>query len=621
MIKKQNLRVNLLAAAVLSMTVGSGAAFAASLSSPTGPTKTPAAASDAVQGIIVKYRPGTAAATDASAKLSVVNSALTRSSVGGATASARTASLGPKVARRLGTGADLISLKTRVGGADLAKLVAELQADPSVLYAVPDAIMHHYDTVTPKADATPSLVPNDPHYARYQWNFHNAVGGVKAEAAWEISAGEGVVVAVLDTGILPEHPDFAPGTVLEGYDFISDATRSRRPTSARVPGALDYGDWTANGECSATWVGRNSSWHGNHVAGTIAEATNNNVGMAGLAYKAKVLPVRVLGRCGGTLSDIADAITWASGGTVDGVPANTNPADIINMSLGGSGACDAGYQDAISGAVSRGTIVVVAAGNDEINVSGARPANCNNVISVGATGVQGGMAYYSNFGALIDLSAPGGGAASQTDNEFVWQAVGGSTTSPNGTYSYGGKAGTSMAAPHVAAVAAMVQSALVGEDRDPLTPAEMEALLKQTARPFPVALPAGKPLGTGILDAKAALDKALEPPCTENCAPPATPLTNRVAQTGTSGTTGSATLYSFQATAGKPLVVTTFGGTGNVSLYIRSAEAPTTTTFDAKSARAGNSETVRVNAPTTGVYYVLVTGEAGYSGVSVMAAQ
>jgi len=628
-IKKQNFRVNLLAAAVLSMTVGSGAAFAASVSNAPSPgkvpTRTPAVASDAVEGIIVKYRAGTAAASDASAKLSVVNSALTRSRVGGATVSARTAAIGPKVARRLGTGADLISLKTRVGGAELAKLVAELQADPSVQYAVPDAVMRHYGTAKPKSDATPKMVPTDPNYAQYQWNFFNPVGGVNAEPAWDISQGEGVVVAVLDTGILPANPDFTAGTLLEGYDFISSAARSRRSADGRAPGALDYGDWTTQAnECYQGSTPEDSSWHGTHVSGTIAQGTNNGVGLAGLAHKAKILPVRVLGRCGGTLADITDAIVWASGGTVAGVPANPNPAEIINMSLGGGGACDASYQDAINGAVSRGTTVVVAAGNDTMNVANARPANCNNVISVGATGIEGGITWYSNYGNLVDLAAPGGGANSNAATEFVLQVVSNSTTTPNlpgATWVLGGSAGTSMAAPHVAGVAAMVQSALIAEDRDPLTPAELEALLKQTTRAFPTTIPANTPIGTGILNAKAALDKALEEPCTEDCAPPATPLTNRVALNGQSGASGSATLYSVEATAGKPLVVTTYGGTGNVSLYIRKAEAPTATTFDAKSARAGNSETVRVTAPTAGTYYVLVTGEAAYSGVSVISAQ
>lgn len=625
MINKQNLRINLLAAAVLSLT-GMGMAHAAGLKA-SAPLSGPKDAQ--VEGIIVKYRAGTTASSSATAKLAVVNAALSRASLGGASAAgARMAALNPRVTRRLGTGADLISLRTRLGGAELAAVLAELKADPAVQYAVGDAIMYPLDAparalrgrAAASSDATPSLVPNDPYYANYNWNLFNTVGGVNAPAAWDISKGAGVVVAVLDTGIVP-HPDFAPGTVLEGYDFISQATRSRRPTDGRVPGALDQGDWVAAGECYAGSPQDDSSWHGTHVAGTVAQATNNGVGMAGLAFEATVLPVRVLGRCGGTLSDIADAITWASGGTVAGVPANPTPADVINMSLGGAGACDAAYQDAINGAVGRGTLVVVAAGNDGGNVAGARPANCNNVVSVGATGITGAMAYYSNYGALVDLSAPGGGVTDGNPNGYIWQGIADSPTSPNGNYTYGGNAGTSMAAPHVAAVAAMVQSALVAKGDDPLAPAALEALLKQSARTFPVAVDPAKPIGTGILDAKAALDLALAEPCTEDCGPTAIALTNKVAVGGLSGAAGSSVLYSFDASAGKTLSFITYGGTGNVSLYVGAGAEPSATDHDGKSTRAGNAETVRFTAPVAGTYYIKVVGEAAFGGVSLLATQ
>jgi len=430
-------------------------------------------------------------------------------------------------------------------------------------------------------------------------------------------------VAVLDTGILPQHPDFS-GNLLAGYDFISDAETSRRPTDERVPGALDYGDWVENdNECYAGSLADDSSWHGTHVAGTIAESTNNGVGMAGVAYKARVLPVRVLGKCGGYLSDIADAITWASGGTVAGIPANANPAEVINMSLGGGGACDALYQDAINGAVSRGTTVVVAAGNSASNAANFRPASCANVVAVGATRITGGIAYYSNFGTVVDLSGPGGGGSVDGNpGGYVWQSgYNGLTTPTSGAYSYMGMAGTSMASPHVAAVAALVQGAVAAAGKDPLTPAALEALLKQTSRPFPVTIPTATPIGTGIVDAKAALDKALEEECTENCGPVATPLTNKVAVGGLSGAGGSEVLYSFEAQAGKVLSLLTYGGSGNVSVYVSQGKEPTATAFDAKSTRPGNSETVRFTAPVAGTYYIKVVGESAFSGVSILANQ
>jgi len=615
--KKQNLRINVLAAAVLSLSVGASA-YAAGL-----PVKEPArqasTAQQSSERIIVKYRTGTAAASDRSAKLAAVTSAVSRASLGG-TAS-RAAAASPQLLRRLGTGADVIRLQGKLSQAQLQTVLKEIQADPSVQYAAADVKLQRADV---RAKETAQLVPNDQYYAQYQWHLHSATGGVNAPAAWDVAQGEGVVVAVLDTGILPQHPDFAAGTLLEGYDFISDAETSRRPTDERVPGALDYGDWVENdNECYAGSLAEDSSWHGTHVSGTVAEATNNTIGMAGLAYKAKVLPVRVLGKCGGYLSDIADAITWASGGTVAGVPANPNPAEVINMSLGGGGACDPAYQDAINGAVSRGTTVVVAAGNQASNASGYRPASCANVIAVGATRITGGIASYSNFGAAVDLSGPGGGGGVDGNpGGYVWQAgYNGLTTPTSGAYSYMGMGGTSMASPHVAAVAALVQGALASAGRDPLTPAQLETLLKQSARAFPVTIPTSTPIGSGIVDAKAALDEALEEPCTVDCAPDATPLTNRVAVGGLSGAGGSETLYSFEAAAGKTVSFLTYGGSGNVSLYVSAGEEPTATDFDAKSSRPGNSETVRFTAPVAGTYYIKLVGESAFSGVSIQAVQ
>ena len=469
MIKKQNLRINVLAAAVLSMTAV-GAVHAAGL--PTRePVRQASTAQPGAERIIVKYRAGAAAATDRSAKLSTVQSALTRASLSGGTSRAST--LGPQVVRKLSTGADLIRVQGRLAPAELQRVLKELKADPSVQYAEADVKLRR--TELRAGDVQPALAPNDPYYQQYQWHLHNATGGINAPSAWDVSQGEGVVVAVLDTGILPQHPDLV-GNLLEGYDFISDAETSRRATNDRVPGAQDYGDWVENdNECYTGSVAEDSSWHGTHVAGTVAEQTNNGVGMAGVAHKAKVLPVRVLGKCGGYLSDIADAITWASGGTVAGVPANTNPAEVINMSLGGSGSCDGTYQDAINGAISRGTTVVVAAGNETDNASKYRPASCDGVVTVGATRITGGITYYSNYGTRVDLSGPGGGGSVDGNpGGYVWQSGSDAATTPeSGSYSYMGMGGTSMASPHVAAVAALVQSALIAKGKDPLAPAAM----------------------------------------------------------------------------------------------------------------------------------------------------
>lgn len=621
MSKKHSPRIHALTAAVLAMTLGAGAAHAASLKV-SEPAQAAPAGTLASERIIVKYRAGTAAARDTGSKLATVQSALGRAVP--LAANGRSSAASAKHVRRLAIGADLIQLGQRLPKAQLDTLVAELKADPSVEYAELDAMMTRADL--PTRLEQPQLVPDDQYYQQYQWHLHSATGGVNAPAAWDVSQGEGVVVAVLDTGILPDHPDFA-GNLLEGYDFISLAEISRRPTDGRAPGALDQGDWVENdNECYAGSLAEDSSWHGTHVAGTIAEATNNGVGMAGVAHKSTILPVRVLGKCGGTLADISDAIIWASGGTVEGVPANQNPAEVINLSLGGSGACGAAYQDAINGAVSRGTLVVVAAGNSAGNAANFRPASCNNVVAVGANRITGGIASYSNYGPVVDLSGPGGGGGVDGNpNGYVWQAISGGLTTPtSGTFTYGGMAGTSMAAPHVAGVAALVQSALADAGRDTLSPADLEALLKQTARQFPVTIPTGTPIGSGIVDAKAALDKALEVPCdpdVEECAPDATPLTNRVVLGGQSGGAGSETLYSFEAEAGAAISILTYGGRGNVSLYVGEGEEPDATSYTARSVRPGNSETIRITAPQAGTYYIKIVGETAYSDVSIVARQ
>jgi serine protease len=208
-----------------------------------------------------------------------------------------------------------------------------------------------------------------------------------------------------------------------------------------------------------------------------------------------MVPVRVLGKCGGYTSDIADAITWSSGGTVNNVPANANPAKVLNLSLGGSGTCDVTTQTAINGARSRGSVVVVAAGNANTDVGNASPANCSGVVAVAATGKTGARASYSNFGTLIDVAAPGGDGSSSVISTLN------SGSSTPGSDSYAGYQGTSMATPHVAGVAALMFAI-----KSTLTPDQVESMLKSTARAFPVTCSG---CGTGIVDATAAVNAAI----------------------------------------------------------------------------------------------------------------
>ena len=247
-------------------------------------------------------------------------------------------------------------------------------------------------------------------------------------------------------------------------------------------------------------VGETSSWHGTHVAGTIGAASNNGVGVAGINWASKILPVRVLGRCGGYISDIADGMRWAAGLAVSGVPANANPAKVLNLSLGGYGACDATYQNAVNAIVAAGTTIVVSAGNSNANAANYRPGNCNGVITVAATNRDGGRAYYSNYGSIIEVSAPGGAQDYDNDPNGVLSTLNTGTQGPVAA-SYVYYQGTSMAAPHVAGVASLLYS------RKPtLTPAQVLALLQNTVTSFPSGSSCTTAIcGRGIVNAGAAV--------------------------------------------------------------------------------------------------------------------
>ncbi|MET9522157.1 S8 family peptidase [Streptomyces coeruleorubidus] len=379
--------------------------------------------------------------------------------------------------RRLGTGAALVDLGTNPARADVADVVAQYEADPQVAYVVPDRL-----------NKPTAVTPNDTDYGK-QWDLFESTAGMNVPAAWDTTTGTGVTVAVIDTGYVT-HSDLA-ANIVGGYDFISDTAVSV-DGNGRDSNPADPGDWYNANECGAGIPASNSSWHGTHVAGTIAAATGNGKGIAGIAHGAKISPVRVLGKCGGYDSDIIDAITWASGGTVSGVPANTNVAKVINMSLGGGGACSSATQSAINGAVNRGTSVVVAAGNENQNVSNSSPANCNNVISVAATNRAGSRASYSNYGSLVDISAPGGETRTSTANGIL-STLNSGTKTPS-SENYASYQGTSMATPHVAGLAALMKSA-----NSALTPAQIESAIKANARPLPGTCSGG--CGAGLADA------------------------------------------------------------------------------------------------------------------------
>lgn len=490
--------------------------------------------------------------------------------------------------RRLAAGGELIEFDQSFSRLDAQSVMEAIAADPDVVFVEPNARMYL------------ALTPNDPSYGQ-QWHYFEAAGGLNLPQAWDIATGAGVTVAVLDTGST-SHSDLNANTVA-GYDFISSSATAR-DGNGRDANPQDEGDWYAANECVAGWPAAGSSWHGTHVAGTIAAVTNNNSGVAGVAFGAKIQHVRVLGKCGGTLADIADAIVWASGGSVSGVPANATPSKVINMSLGGGGACGTTYQNAINSAVNRGSVVVVAAGNENQNASNSRPANCNNVVAVAAVQRNGGKASYSNFGAVVDVAAPGGGTGGG-----VLSTLNTGSTVP-ASQSYASYQGTSMATPHVAGVAAMILEVAPSS-----TPAQIENILKTTTRPFPATC---SQCGTGIVDALAAV-QAAGGGGGPGPGPGPGVLQNGVAVTGLSGGSGAELRFTITVPSGASnLVFQMSGGTGDADLYVQQGSAPTTSTWSCRPYQSGNNETCTVAAPTAGTWHVMVRGYSAFSGVSLV---
>jgi subtilisin family serine protease len=394
--------------------------------------------------------------------------------------------------RMMTGGASVIKLDSYKTYDEINNIINEIKKDNDIEYAEPDRKAYILDTN-----------PNDYYYNSYQWHYKEPsdgeIAGLNLPKAWDITKGNSsTVVAVIDTGILP-HEDLLPSRILSGYDMIFD-TDTARDGDGRDSDPTDEGDWNLDGECDGSKA-EDSSWHGLHVTGTISADTNNGVGMAGVDWNNSILPVRVLGKCGGYDSDIIDAIEWASGGSVIGVPDNTNPARVINMSLGGSGSCITPLQNAITNAVSRGVAVVVAAGNDGGGVSNHWPANCDGVLTVSALNNDGGLAWYSNYGSNVFISAPGGDGDSSEPKDWIWSLWNDGKT-VKADDSYVGKVGTSMAAPHISGLISLMLGL-----KPQLTLDEIKYNLQKTARAFPTGSTCNTSIcGAGMADAYGAID-------------------------------------------------------------------------------------------------------------------
>jgi subtilisin family serine protease len=376
-----------------------------------------------------------------------------------------------------------------------------LAADPDVLRVDPDLPVSLVSIPTAVVD------PNDPRLAE-QWSLGSGTAGIHRFDAPDAGDGAGIVVAVLDTGSLP-HEDMA-GAWTGGYDFVAPLNMANdgdaRDADPSDPGDFYWFTWP-DGHQTLT----PSSWHGLHVASTIAARSGNGIGIAGVAPGVQIEPVRVLGSGGGSLSDIADAVRWAAGLPVVGVPDNPRPAKIINLSIQGTDnttRCPYFLNLAINAAVAAGAIVVSAAGNAGADSAYWFPGNCN-VVTVAATGPRGTGVEYSNHGSTVEIAAPGGNpndGANHSGSVLGAMNLGDSAPGADG---YALLAGTSMASPHIAGVAALMLSA-----NPALSQADVIELLGATARPFAAGgnwcLNDGATCGAGIADAPAAVAAARE---------------------------------------------------------------------------------------------------------------
>lgn len=436
----------------------------------------------------------------------------------------------------------------------------------------------------------------DDHYAASMYSIENSSRGINAIAAWDLSRGKGVNVAIIDTGF-SAHPDYDERTI-NGYDMISNTAYSidgdGRDSDAHDPG---------------TGIGcetKNSIWHGTHVAGIIGASMNNEIGAMGIAPESNLLHIRALGKCGsGYRSDIIDGIYWAAGKEIANLPINTNPAKVINLSLGGSSSCG-GYQAAIDYARSQGATVVVSAGNSNVNASNQSPANCDGVITVAASDNSGDKASYSNyssFGGAVDVTAPGSSIISTVNSGTA------GPTAPG--YSF--KSGTSMAAPQVAGVVALML-----EKNPALTPDKIEEIIKSTADQFPNVTTCntqGPICGHGLINAEEAVKEAiaLAIPVT-----PEAPLLERNIPISISGAEKEELLFTFVASEEATEVTFTInGGSGDADLYVKHDGTAGVDSYDCRPWLSGNNESCSLEG--TGYYSIMIRGYNQFTDVNLVA--
>jgi serine protease len=386
------------------------------------------------------------------------------------------------------SGIHLMRVQAQPGGEPAAAVLVRLRADPEVEYAEPDQRRYAYAT------------PDDPLFSGEWYLQHTQASAVNALGAWDLTTGSaGVVIADLDTGVRFDHPDLRDASanrLLAGYDMIGpdpDGSFTTGNTGhGRSADASDPGDWVSSSDTKnplfTSCTVSNSSWHGTRVAGILGAITNNQTGIAGMAWSGWILPVRVLGKCGGYDSDILAAMAWAAGMHVSGVPDNPYPARVLNMSLGAAGSCPAAYQQIVDELVVAGVLVVVSAGNEGGPVDA--PANCIGVAGIAGLRQVGTKVGFSSLGPEIALSAPAGNCVNTGAGQpclFSIETLTNSGTTVPAANIYTDETnfnvGTSFSAPIVAGIAGLML-AVNGN----LTSGQLIARLQAGATaPFPVS--------------------------------------------------------------------------------------------------------------------------------------
>jgi serine protease len=411
--------------------------------------------------------------------------------------------------RQLTPSMHVMFLQNTVYGADVEAVLRQLRADPSVAFADVDQRRYAH------------AMPNDPLFvptatASGQWYMQTPssltptsdAAATDAVSAWNITTGSsGTVIADIDSGIRFDHPDLLRagfgGRLLPGYDFVSQDENSSNGNPLGTflvandgdgwdPDPSDPGDWIDSTDLANTQVfpskncsAGNSSWHGTRVMGVLGAMTNNDVGIAGMTWNPYLLPVRALGKCGGLDSDIITGIQWAVGMSVNGVPDNPYPADIINLSLGGTGTCPTSYQNLLTTLTGMGVLVVASAGNESGPVD--IPANCPGVLAVAGLRNVGTKVGYSSLGPEVGIAAPAGNCVNTTAGSPCLRSIDTTTnegaTVP-GTNSYtdqtNSNLGTSFSAPIVSGIAALMRAANAN-----LTPPQIIARMQASATAFP----------------------------------------------------------------------------------------------------------------------------------------